>query len=210
MSIIIPNDITELKTTLGLGTAVEKDVGTSAGNVVQLDGSGNLPAINAENLTNFAASSGDRYYAYLTADVDFDDANGVNMFSQGTWATNFNDNNCFVYDTGGNPDFFRPTVAGYYLTVAQATVDCGGGGNLIASVLYLRKNGTDILLQENNQTGNYSRRRPHHLVSIVYFNGTTDYIDYKIYTNDLNGVPQLEGNAGSTRTYAFAHRLAIG
>ena len=204
MAIIIPNELTELKTTLGLGSAVEKNVGTSAGNVVQLDSSGNLPAIDGSNLTNFAASSGDRYYAYLTADVDFDDANGVTLFGQGTWATNFNDNTSFANNR------FTPTVAGYYLTVGQCTVDCGGGGNLIASVLYLRKNGTDILLQENNQTGSYSRRRPHHLVSIVYFNGTTDYIDYKIYTNDLNGVPQLEGNSSSTRTYAFAHRLAIG
>jgi hypothetical protein len=204
MSIIIPNNLTDLKTTLGLGTVVDKDVGTSAGNILQLDASGNLPAVDGSNLTDFSASSGDRYYAYLTADVSFDDANGVSMFGQGTWSTNFNDNTSFANNR------FTPTVAGYYLTVAQCTVDCEGAGNLIASVFDLRKNGSTQLQQENNQTANYSRRRPHHLISIVYMNGTTDYIDYKIYTNDLNGVPQMEGNAGSTRTYAFAHRLNIG
>jgi hypothetical protein len=35
----------------GLGTASALDVGTGANQVVQLDGSGQLPALNASNLT---------------------------------------------------------------------------------------------------------------------------------------------------------------
>lgn len=38
-----------------LGTAAALDVGTSAGNVVQLDGSGALPAVDGSNLTGIAA-----------------------------------------------------------------------------------------------------------------------------------------------------------
>ena len=40
----------------GLGTAATLAVGTSATNVVQLDGSGNLPALNASALTNLDAT----------------------------------------------------------------------------------------------------------------------------------------------------------
>ncbi|MGZ3775709.1 MAG: beta strand repeat-containing protein, partial [Bdellovibrio sp.] len=40
----------------GLGTAATQSVGTAAGNVVQLDGTGKLPALNASQLTNLSAS----------------------------------------------------------------------------------------------------------------------------------------------------------
>jgi hypothetical protein len=40
----------------GLGTAATQDVGTSNGNVVQLDGSGALPAVDGSNLTGITAS----------------------------------------------------------------------------------------------------------------------------------------------------------
>ena len=43
------------RTNLGLGTAATLDVGTSAGNVVQLDGSGALPAVDGSNLTNVSS-----------------------------------------------------------------------------------------------------------------------------------------------------------
>ena len=40
----------------GLGTAATQDVGTSANNVVQLNGSGVLPAVDGSNLTGITAS----------------------------------------------------------------------------------------------------------------------------------------------------------
>ena len=44
------------RTTLGLGTSATLDVGTSANNIVQLDGSARLPAVNGSQLTNLPAS----------------------------------------------------------------------------------------------------------------------------------------------------------
>ena len=44
------------RTTLGLGTAATQDTGTSASNVVQLDGSARLPAVDGSQLTNLPAS----------------------------------------------------------------------------------------------------------------------------------------------------------
>jgi hypothetical protein len=50
------NSIANTKVT-GLGTASTQDVGTSANNVVQLDGSSRLPAVDGSQLTNIDAAS---------------------------------------------------------------------------------------------------------------------------------------------------------
>lgn len=46
------------RTNLGLGTAATQNVGTSANNVVQLNGSSQLPAVSGALLTNLPAPSG--------------------------------------------------------------------------------------------------------------------------------------------------------
>ena len=49
-------DAAAQRTTLGLGTAAVANTGTSAGNVVVLDGSARLPAVNGSQLTNLPES----------------------------------------------------------------------------------------------------------------------------------------------------------
>ncbi|MEO5336023.1 MAG: tail fiber protein [Magnetospirillum sp. WYHS-4] len=49
-------DATAARATLGLGTAATLNAGTAPGNLVQLDGSGALPAVSAANLTNLPPS----------------------------------------------------------------------------------------------------------------------------------------------------------
>ena len=46
------NSVSTARTNLGLGTAAVLDVGTSANNIVQLDGTGKLPAVDGSQLTN--------------------------------------------------------------------------------------------------------------------------------------------------------------
>lgn len=48
------NAVSDLKTSLGLGTAAYLNVGTSANNIVQLDGTPKLPAIDGSQLTGVA------------------------------------------------------------------------------------------------------------------------------------------------------------
>jgi len=50
-------DAAAQRTTLGLGTAAVLNVGTSANNIVQLDGSGLLPAVDGSQLTNLPGAS---------------------------------------------------------------------------------------------------------------------------------------------------------
>jgi hypothetical protein len=49
-------DATAARTTLGLGTSATLDVGTTANKVVQLDGSGRLPAVDGSQLTGLATA----------------------------------------------------------------------------------------------------------------------------------------------------------
>jgi hypothetical protein len=51
-SLVDDADAAAARTTLGLGTAATQTVGTSANNVVQLDGSARLPAVDGSQLTN--------------------------------------------------------------------------------------------------------------------------------------------------------------
>ena len=52
-------DAAAQRTTLGLGTAAVADTGTSAGNVVVLDGSARLPAVDGSQLTNITVTETD-------------------------------------------------------------------------------------------------------------------------------------------------------
>jgi len=52
-------DASAQRTTLGLGTSATLNVGTSANNVVQLDGTGKLPAVDGSQLTNITVTETD-------------------------------------------------------------------------------------------------------------------------------------------------------
>jgi len=75
LSYLVPaNDLSDLndaptaRTNLGLGTAAVEAVGTTAGNVVQLDGSARLPAVDGSQLTNLPSSGGGFTYSAIIAD----------------------------------------------------------------------------------------------------------------------------------------------
>lgn len=55
---INPDDLAATRSNLGLGTASTLNVGTSANNIVQLSGSGALPAVSGAALLNLPASGG--------------------------------------------------------------------------------------------------------------------------------------------------------
>jgi hypothetical protein len=60
-------DASAQRTTLGLGTAATLNVGTGANNVVQLDGSGLLPAVDGSQLTNLPSSGASQGFAIAMA-----------------------------------------------------------------------------------------------------------------------------------------------
>jgi len=66
MAFTLSGDAATNRTNLGLGTAATLNVGTSANNIVQLDGSGNLPAVDGSALTGISAGVVQTVYAQNT------------------------------------------------------------------------------------------------------------------------------------------------
>jgi hypothetical protein len=61
------NNVATARTNLGLGTAATLDYGTSANNLVQLDGSARLPAVDGSLLTNLPSGGGGFTYSAITS-----------------------------------------------------------------------------------------------------------------------------------------------
>lgn len=107
---------------------------------------------------------------------------GAQTFGSGTWtkltfATETFDTNS-NFDTAASR--FTPTVAGYYqINLTMSANESGAGGVVLRSAIY--KNGsaiTDIPTRDDNgQPRNLSQS------TLVYLNGTSDYIEAYGYTS---------------------------
>jgi hypothetical protein len=87
------NNAATTRSQLGLGTAATKDVGTGANNVVQLNGSSALPAVDGSNLTGINTDVVDDTTPQLGGNLDTNDKNiitvsnrDINLYPNGTGA----------------------------------------------------------------------------------------------------------------------------
>lgn len=112
-------DASAMRTTLGLGTAATVATGTSAGNVVVLDGSARLPAVDGSQLTNLPAGSP---YSADAWDAVWEAADGATGWTtSGTSTTNG------IATTGGKSSYTvitaSPNSAYAYRTLAPSAPD---------------------------------------------------------------------------------------
>lgn len=88
---------------------------------------------------------------------------------------------------GGIPAYaFRPTTAGYYFVQATLIVDPFVSGNS-EFIIRVFKNGTDFVWSNNNQNNTTHFNSFTH-TSVVYLNGSTDYIQMSAYTAEAKAV----------------------
>jgi len=71
MAITLKGSVSDFRTQLGLGTAALQNVGTGANNVIQLDGSGNLPAVDGSLITGVASGELLRNIYYAENNTQF-------------------------------------------------------------------------------------------------------------------------------------------
>lgn len=211
MPLTLPKTIAEFKTELELGNVADLDVGTSANNILQLDGSGNLPAVDGRNVTNTGLSNAPYFMSYSNSNNTISDATWTDVNSSTLdMVEEFDSNNAFDASTGR----FTPGVLGHYYVTFHAHGDCGGA-QLHGGYVRVLKNGTTIHISEIQE--NTANANEHSLNSacIVHVDNVTDYIHAQVYYNDTSGSPNiLGGAAGSSNTNErmtrfFGYRLAL-
>jgi hypothetical protein len=136
--------------------------------------------------------------------------NAIQSFSGSTFTKvsyqtkTFDTASCFDNTTNYR---YTPNVAGYYMIIAEASHDWGGAaGTAINTMIY--KNGSNyqsVSNRGNTGAGPYGGLQ---VSSLIYMNGTTDYVEVYVWSN--NGSPNLNPNntGGATIFSGYLVRAA--
>jgi hypothetical protein len=154
------------------GTGVTTSTGTGA-NVL-----GTSPTITGATIT-VAATAAPAFSAYQSVSQSINAA----TFTKVTLTTErFDTNNNFASST------FTPTVAGYY--------QINGGCSVVTAttrlIISIYKNGSDYAIGIDNNSSTFGAS----VSSIIYCNGTTDYLELYIYSGAAN-----TSNTAASRVY---------
>ena len=122
------------------------------------------------------------------------------QFNAEVFDTNSNFNNTGS-TVGGVPAYaFLPTVAGYYL-VTFSTSLYGGSSTTAVGLSQLYKNGASY--KGASTTTGASGFYPYSVgTSLVYMNGTTDYLDVYVYYSYGSGTPTIAGDGASRSEFS--------
>jgi len=141
------------------------------------------------------------FEAYLSSSQSISDAvrTTINVNTE-----HFDTDGC--YDTGTYR--FTPNVAGKYFCYANALLDAVGTSNLNLVALYFLKNSaTTVAERLVSFQSNPAQYFNAPIYKVIEFNGTTDYIVFQAYIDDISGTPSVGGNATDSRTNFGAYRI---
>ena len=112
-----------------------------------------------------------------------------------------------TFDTGSywneTDNQYLPLVAGKYFVYAQLYPDSQADSQLDDTFLYLYKNGSQIFESGVNFNANNPRNHWLNLSFIVDMNGSTDYLDLRIFIDDDSGTPRIQ----ASKNVFLAYRL---
>ena len=177
------------------------DVGLGANQLVQLDGSGRLPAVDESLLTGLNATPSDqpKFMSYLTTNK------AMNTGTSYVWNTaNFS----LTYDSIGTSGWtpstgeFQPNTAGHYYFGYQ--LDAQGVSTTPIFTIIIRKNGSQFSSITTPSTNGAITIR-HSSGSLVYLNGTTDVVTVTISVNQADWT--LRGSSAPYLTHFYGFRV---
>ena len=100
---------------------------------------------------------------------------------------------------------FQPAVAGYYLITGQAMLAAAAGGVGICAIFKngnMHKRGSLAQIHSGDGVGSV-------VTTLMYFNGTTDYIDLRVFQSSGGNLNLIFNNAGAeNRLDGFLARAA--
>lgn len=180
------------------GTIVAADFASSTGSgatVLATSPTITTPIIATPTITNatitVASTAAPAFYAYLGSQqaISASTVTKITLSSE-------------LFDTNSNFDSstnyrFTPTVAGYYQITANARIIGTSASN---KTLILYKNGSQFISSDtySGSSGNLSQYMSFSLSSLIYFNGSTDYIELYGYSNGASTA--LDGGGGGVNT----------
>jgi hypothetical protein len=193
-------DAAAVRTLLGLGTAALLDFGTGAADLVQLDPvTAKLPPVDGSLLTNLpfgtAASNAEARAAASTSKFVTPAAHvashkpAFKAISSGSQAISANTPTAAIgmsesLDSDGcfDGNRFTPNVAGWYLISGQVNIPTSGGHR----AAYIYRNGA---LSEYYVTteGGGTATTLLQVSGMIFFNGTTDYVEIVAETDFIGG-----------------------
>jgi hypothetical protein len=147
-----------------------------------LDGS-----VTQSKLATNVAGNGPAFSAYInTAQVI---SNATNTKVQ-NGVKNFDTNNCFDSTTNYR---FTPTVAGYYQVNANLTLSAASTSTVISS--FILKNGTTAVVATQTPFNSGASYVTAACSTVLYMNGTTDYIEQYVWQNSGGSLTVLTGRS---------------
>ena len=148
--------------------------------------------------SNIVANSGPAFRAYLSGNQSIS-SNVETVLTLDT--ENFDTDSCYNTSTY----LFTPTIAGYYFSYVQLRWDVPLNQQC-AFVVGIRKNGVPISTGQhdfnaNSSTDSLTVTRS----TLVYLNGTTDYLDFTGYQFIYTSQQSRNAIAGDSQTHAEAY-----
>lgn len=173
------------------GTADIRSNDISVVGVALLDSGGNSVFNGSGYMTKIVTHVAKRQWAYpafaayTTSDQAFN-SNTDTIISLGTEE----------YDTNSNfaSSRFTPTVAGYYQINAQARYTATA--TVASAILHIYKNGAAY--RSSVDTQGLATTMVRSISTIVYMNGSTDYLEMISYVFDNGAQPVIKGGAANT------------
>lgn len=176
-----------------------KTIGTGANNLVELDGSARLPAVDGSLLTSLPAGVGSSpgfkgASVYATTPQSIPNATTTALSFDST----FHDTNS--YFSGGNPTRLTVLESGYYLCQFESQLENVAGGS--RRLYRIRLNGGDMIAgEEMSSTSWDTTQYPAANLSCIRFLNANDYIEGTVYQDsgsaqnmtatNINNYPRL-------------------
>ena len=191
MALTFKDTAADTRTELGFGTAATLDTGTSSNNIVQLDSSGNLPAVDGSNLTNVSIKNTPAFLVKpLSDDNSISNATYVNLGALCT-STQFDTDS--GWDNSQLEGKWIVPVTGVYHIMVHAEIDCGSS-QLNSAELAIAVNGTIIADTAQTEQDKYGGRAGLMVQEIINLNAD-DYIQAHVYAVDQSGNPNVRNNS---------------
>ena len=139
------------------------------------------------------------FEAHFTGSQGFSDATDHKVI-----CTNeiYDSDSCYDTTTGR----FTPTEAGRYVIYGQAYAGCGAS-NMYNHGTKIFKNGTAVVQSYIDLYTNTGNAGTEYISCVVYLNGSSDYVELYVQTDDTSGNPTLYSTVGNQATFFGGYKL---